>query len=98
MHGLQPSGELTIDQGAHKALCGGNSLLPAGVTQIEGDFNRGDVVIIRTSDGNEIARGLVAYNHHDADRIKGKKTVEIDKILRYTGRTAMVHRSDLVQS
>ncbi|WP_099866915.1 glutamate 5-kinase [Pararhizobium haloflavum] len=93
---LTPMGTLTIDRGAERALRMGKSLLPAGVRALTGDFARGDTVAICTEEGNEIARGLVAYDAEEANRIAGCKTAEIETILGYSGRAAMVHRDDLV--
>ncbi|MBT5186238.1 MAG: glutamate 5-kinase [Kordiimonadaceae bacterium] len=95
---LRPSGILIIDDGAQKALLGGKSLLPAGVVSIEGKFVRGDTVSIVGTNGNEIARGLVAYSSQDASKIIGYKSSEIEPILGYGGREELVHRSDLVMS
>ena len=92
---LEPKGILTIDAGAVRALHGGKSLLPAGVVRIEGQFARGDAVIIRGPDGNEIGRGLVAYDAEDAEKILGHSSSEIASILGYGGRTEMVHRDHL---
>ena len=74
----------------------GKSLLPAGVRQVDGRFERGDAVLVKDREGREIARGLVAYNASDAERIAGKRTVEIEAILGYRGRDEMIHRDDLV--
>jgi glutamate 5-kinase len=93
---LEPKGTLTIDAGAVAALRRGNSLLPVGVTRIEGDFARGDAVIIRGPDGAEIARGLCAYDAEDAHKIRGRSSSDIDTILGFSGRAEMVHRDDLV--
>ena len=93
---LQSLGALIIDAGAARALQEGRSLLPAGVTRIEGQFERGDAVSVKTADGNEIARGLSAYSSADAVRIKGHKSREIEHLLGYRGRTEMIHRDDLV--
>jgi glutamate 5-kinase len=93
---LEPKGTLTIDAGAVTALRRGNSLLPVGVTRIEGDFARGDAVIIRGPDGVEIARGLCAYDADDAHKIRGRSSSDIDAILGFSGRAEMVHRDDLV--
>jgi glutamate 5-kinase len=93
---LEPKGTLTIDQGAVAALNSGKSLLPAGVTRIDGTFARGDAVVIRGPDGLEIARGLVAYDSPDAERIKGRSSADIVLILGFGGRSEMVHRDDLV--
>jgi glutamate 5-kinase len=93
---LEPKGTLTIDAGAVTALRRGNSLLPVGVMRIEGDFARGDAVIIRGPDGAEIARGLCAYDAEDAHKIRGRSSSDIDTILGFSGRAEMVHRDDLV--
>jgi glutamate 5-kinase len=93
---LEPRGALIIDKGAVAALKTGKSLLPAGVIKIEGAFARGDAVVIRGPDGEEVGRGLVAYDADDADRIKGRSSADILSILGFGGRTEMVHRDDLV--
>jgi glutamate 5-kinase len=93
---LEPKGNVVIDAGAEKALFSGKSLLPAGVTRVDGAFERGDAVVIRGADGREIGRGLVAYARDDAARIIGKKSGEIAAILGYEGRAALVHRDDMV--
>jgi glutamate 5-kinase len=63
---------------------------------VDGRFERGDAIIIKSRDGREIARGLAAYSASDAERIAGKRTVEIEAILGYRGRDEMIHRDDLV--
>jgi glutamate 5-kinase len=93
---LEPKGTLTIDAGAVAALKGGKSLLPAGVIRVDGGFARGDAVVIRGPDGGEVARGLVAYDAEDADRIKGRSSAEVLSVLGFVGRTEMIHRDDLV--
>ena len=93
---LQPVGTIIIDDGATNALGKGKSLLPAGVSAIEGSFERGDAVAVKSSDGTEIARGLCAYSSGDAKRIMGHKTDEIEGLLGYRGRDEMIHRDDLV--
>ena len=95
---LQPAGALSLDAGALKALVAGKSLLPAGVTAVEGAFERGDAVILRGADGAEIGRGLSAYSAADARRIIGHKSREIETILGYRGREELIHRDDLVLS
>jgi glutamate 5-kinase len=92
---LRPEGTLVIDDGAVTALQQGKSLLPAGIRQIDGRFERGDAVVIKNRDGREIARGLVAYSASDAERIAGKRSLEIEAILGYRGRDEMIHRDDL---
>jgi glutamate 5-kinase len=93
---INPSGALTVDDGALGALERGKSLLPAGVTAVQGAFKRGDAVIVRDGNGREIARGLVAYGSDDAQKIIGRKSSEIEAILGYRGRDEMIHRDDLV--
>ncbi|NYZ13593.1 glutamate 5-kinase [Azospirillum sp. RWY-5-1] len=93
---LNPAGSLIVDDGAQAALAKGASLLPAGVRAVEGGFDRGDLVAIRTPDGREIARGLSAYDADSARRIMGRKSHEIEAVLGYRGRDEMVHRDDMV--
>ncbi|MEP9387244.1 glutamate 5-kinase [Mesorhizobium sp. KR9-304] len=95
---LEPAGRLTVDAGAIGALLQGKSLLPAGVRLVSGSFSRGDTVAVLSPEGFEIARGLVAYDAADAVRIAGLKTAEIEAVLGYEARSAMVHRDDLVVS
>ncbi len=93
---LQPAGELFVDDGAIAALRRGKSLLPAGVTRVAGSFQRGDALIVRDSAGKEIARGLVAYSSADAERLRGRRSSEIDALLGFHGRAEIIHRDDLV--
>jgi glutamate 5-kinase len=93
---LEPKGILHIDAGAVAALRRGASLLPAGVKRCDGAFQRGDAVVIRSLEGVEIGRGLVAYDATDAARIVGQSSAEILNILGFSGRTEIVHRDDLV--
>jgi glutamate 5-kinase len=92
---LETSGAVVVDKGAVKALRAGKSLLPAGVRRIEGHFQRGDAVDIVNLDGEEIGRGLVAYDAADAERIAGRNSHEIETILGYAGRAEMIHRDDM---
>ena len=93
---LRTTGTLIVDDGALKALEQGRSLLPAGVIGVEEKFERGDAVIVKSSDGREVARGLVAYSVEDARAIMGHKSGEIEELLGYRGRDEMIHRDDLV--
>lgn len=93
---LAPVASLIIDEGARKALLAGKSLLPAGVLRIDGEFSRGDTVAILNERGREIARGLVAYDKSDAEKIIGLKKEEVEKILPFSMRSAFVHRNDMV--
>jgi glutamate 5-kinase len=92
---LEPAGTVHVDAGAEKALLSGKSLLPAGVTKIEGAFDRGDAVVIKSASGMELGRGLVAYEADDARRIAGKKSGEIAAILGHSGRAELIHRDDM---
>src|SRR5215468_9686900 len=92
---LEPKGTLTIDAGAVVALRRGNSLLPVGVMRIEGQFARGDAVLVRGPDGAEIGRGLVAYDAPDADKVKGRSSSDIVLVLGIEGRVEIIHRDDL---
>ena len=93
---LEPKGAVVVDQGAVQALASGKSLLPAGVTKVEGSFEKGDAVIIRSPKGVEIGRGLSAYDHSDAKAIIGRKSSEIAEVLGYLGRPELIHRDDMV--
>jgi len=93
---VDPSGIVVVDDGAAQALRRGRSLLPAGVVAVEGAFERGDAVIVRTRSGAEAARGLSAYSSADICRIAGHKSGEITGILGYRGRDEVIHRDDLV--
>jgi glutamate 5-kinase len=93
--GLSTLGALVIDAGAERALLSGKSLLPAGVVSVNGQFERGDAVVVKSHDGRELARGLIAYNAEDARRLVGRRTVDIESILGYRGRDEMIHRDDM---
>ena len=93
---LKPAGEITVDEGAVRALMRGKSLLPAGVVRALGRFERGDTVSILGPDGAEVARGICAYSDGDAARIIGRKSGEIENVLGFRGRDEIVHRDDLV--
>ena len=95
---VEPSGVVVVDDGAALALQRGRSLLPAGVVGVEGRFERGDAVIVRTRAGIEAGRGLSAYSSADIARIAGHKSGEIAGILGYRGRDEIIHRDDLVVS
>ncbi|MBX9874407.1 MAG: glutamate 5-kinase [Beijerinckiaceae bacterium] len=92
---LEPRGTLHVDAGAARALAGGASLLPVGVSRIEGDFARGDAVLIRDPDGRLLGRGLVAYDAGEAALVLGKASRDIGAILGYPGRAEMIHRDDM---
>jgi glutamate 5-kinase len=95
---VAPAGTVAIDAGAVAALGAGKSLLPAGVTRIEGGFERGDLIRVLGPDGREIARGLSAYGAAEMERIRGRRSAEIVSVLGYRGRDEIIHRDDLVMS
>jgi glutamate 5-kinase len=93
---LEVRGAVVVDAGARGALARGRSLLPAGVRQVDGSFERGDAILVRGQDGGEIGRGLAGYDADEARAIMGARTGDIERILGYGGRAAMIHRDDLV--
>ncbi len=96
-HALKPKGRLLLDDGARQAIVSrGKSLLPSGITQVEGSFEVGDAVSCIDLAGNEFARGLVNYQAHEVDSLKGKRSSEIENILGYKYYDEIIHRNDLV--
>jgi glutamate 5-kinase len=93
---LQPAGTLRIDAGAEGALRRGRSLLPAGITAVTGNFERGDAVDVIDPDGRLVARGLSAYSSADVARIMGRRSNDIEQLVGFRGRDEVVHRDDLV--
>jgi glutamate 5-kinase len=93
---LKPKGSVHVDPGAERALASGRSLLPAGVTAVDGVFERGDAVRVLASDGRELGRGLIAYAADEARQIAGRKSQKIAEVLGYRGRDEIIHRDDLV--
>ena len=93
---IDVTGKVVIDQGATAALKRGKSLLPAGVVSVEGSFRRGDAVVIEDQDHSPLGRGLINFDREDAQRIMGHKSEEVAGILGYAGRTALIHRDDMV--
>lgn len=93
---LKPKGSVSVDAGAERALASGRSLLPAGVTAVEGQFERGDAVRVLSGQGVELGRGLIAYSSEEAQAIAGRQSESIASVLGYRGRDEMIHRDDLV--
>lgn len=93
---LKPQGIITVDDGAEKALKSGRSLLPIGVVSVDGEFSRGEAVLVRSKSGADLARGLMAYPAVDAKKLIGHKSDEIESLIGYRGRDALIHRDDLV--
>jgi len=94
---LQLRGSVSVDPGAaSKVQDDGKSLLPIGMTGVQGDFSRGDVIAIKDTDGAEIARGLSNYSSAEARLICRKASSEFEKLLGYTGESEMIHRTNLI--
>ncbi|MEO6248467.1 MAG: glutamate 5-kinase [Sphingomicrobium sp.] len=93
---LAPGGAVTIDDGAVRALIAGKSLLPAGVTLVEGDFDRGACVRVLDRAGSEVARGIAAYSAAEASLIRGRGSADIAAALGYSRSDELIHRDDLV--
>ncbi|MBT8454697.1 MAG: glutamate 5-kinase [Rhodobacteraceae bacterium] len=93
---MKPRGEITVDAGAARALSQGKSLLPAGVTAVSGRFGRGDPVAILGPDNARLGVGLCRYTHAEASQIAGHQSRDIEGVLGYPGRAALIHRDDMV--
>jgi len=96
-YGVRTKGSIRLDEGAVKALTEmGRSLLPSGITGVEGNFEVGDYIKCLNADSKDIAKGLTNYSSKDLEKIKGKKTTEIEKILGYKYSDEVIHRDNLV--
>ncbi|NVO27589.1 glutamate 5-kinase [Donghicola sp. C2-DW-16] len=92
---MKPQGVLMLDAGAAEALKRGKSLLPAGVTSVIGSFGRGDPVELRSPEGHALGMGLTRYTADEARVIRGHRSDEIEVLLGYPGRAALIHRDDM---
>lgn len=92
---MKPQGTLLIDEGATRALHNGKSLLPAGLSKVEGSFGRGDPVTLRAPDGTTLGQGLARYTSTEARQIAGHQSHEIEALLGYPGRAVLIHRDDM---
>ena len=93
---LSSNGTIKIDEGASKALRIGKSLLAAGVIRINGSFKKGENVLILDQSNNQLARGLSSFSSDEINKIKGKQSKEIEKILGYLSKTEIIHKDDMV--
>jgi glutamate 5-kinase len=94
---LRPRGRISVDEGAAAAISAhGRSLLPSGVSSVEGDFDRGACVRVCGPDGSEIARGVVDYSRQEIEKILGHKSTEIEVVLGYRYGDEIIHRDNLV--
>ena len=92
---MKPRGAVRVDAGAARALSNGKSLLPAGVSAISGEFGRGEPITIEDLDGRKLGQGLSRYTSSEARAIQGRRSAEIEAILGYPGRAALIHRDDM---
>ncbi len=92
---MKPKGRFTVDAGAARAMAAGGSLLPAGVTAVSGRFGRGEAVEVVDADGRALGQGLTRYTAQDADLIKGLRSEQIEPVLGYPARAALIHRDDM---
>lgn len=96
-YAIKPKGSLVIDDGAVNAVVkSGKSLLPSGIVKVEGVFDIGDAVYCIDTRGNRVAKGIVNYSSHDIEKIRGKKTTQIETTLGYKYSDEVVHRDNLV--
>jgi glutamate 5-kinase len=93
---LNSNGTIKIDDGASKALRNGKSLLAAGITKIDGFFKKGENVLILDQNNNQLARGLSSFSSDEINKIKGKQSKEIERILGYFSKTEIIHKDDMV--
>ena len=91
------NGKIYIDNGATKALENGKSLLPAGITKVDGEFLKGDNILVVDDSGKSVARGLTSFSSEEINKIKGLKSDQIESILGYSSKSEIIHRDDMVK-
>ena len=91
------NGKIYIDNGAAKALKNGKSLLPAGITKVEGRFLKGDNILIVDESGKDCARGITSFSSEEINKVKGLKSDQIENILGYSSKSEIIHRDDMVK-
>ena len=94
---LSSSGVIYVDGGAARALSNGKSLLAAGITKVEGSFDKGENVLVVDQNKNHLARGLASFNSTEINKIKGKQSKEIEKILGYLSKSEIIHKDNMVK-
>ena len=94
---LNSSGKIYIDPGAARALNQGKSLLAAGIVKIEGDFEKGENVLVVDENNKNLARGLSSFTSTEINKIKGKQSKEIENILGYFSKSEIIHKDDMVK-
>jgi glutamate 5-kinase len=95
---VAPAGKLMLDEGAVRALHNGKSLLPSGIVEVAGHFDKGESVAVLAPSGAEIARGIVSYSADDIRQIRGRASKDIEAILGYTSGDEVIHRDDMAVS
>ncbi len=93
---LSSNGKIKIDEGASKALRNGKSLLAAGVSSVDGYFDKGENVLILDQNNNQLARGLSSFSSDEINKIKGKQSADIENILGYSSKSEIIHKDDMV--
>ena len=94
---LSSSAVISVDAGAAKALLNGKSLLAAGIIKVKGSFDKGENVLIVDQNEKQLARGLASFNSEEIDKIKGKQSKDIEKILGYLSKSEIIHKDDMVK-
>ena len=94
---LNSNGKIYVDQGAAKALEDGKSLLAAGITKVEGVFEKGENILIVDENNKNLARGLSSFASSEINKIKGKQSKEIENILGYLSKSEIIHKDDMVK-
>jgi glutamate 5-kinase len=96
-YGARPAGRVIVDDGARRAVVEqGKSLLPRGIVSVDGAFGAGETVSVVSSNGDELARGLAAYDADDLRKIRGLHSADIEATLGYRSLDEAIHRDDLV--
>lgn len=93
-----PNGEIVVNKGVAEALKHGKSILPVGIVDIMGNFNKGDVVEIKQDNGKNLGKGIVNFSHEELNKIKGKRSNQFHKILGYEGSRVAIHIDNLWRS
>ena len=94
---LSSLGTIFVDKGAANALKNGKSLLAAGIKKITGTFDKGENILIADQDNNKLARGLASFSSSEIEKIKGRQSDEIERILGYSSKSEVVHKDDMVK-
>ena len=94
---LSSLGTIFVDKGAANALKNGKSLLAAGIKKITGTFDKGENILIADQDNNKLARGLASFSSSEIEKIKGRQSDEIERILGYSSKSEIVHKDDMVR-